>query len=133
MLPSYNNYYFLFSSFEIVLYTVIKFTAFTFSSVDNLIFFAWSSLKFTSISFRYLEYLSLKYVCCAFFMISSLFFSKRRENGKNDGGEEAEGQIPMLGMMFKNISPLLWEAALPILLRWGLGRVGNLFKKRPKR
>ena len=65
--------------------------------------------------------------------ISSLFFSKRRENGKNDGGEEAEGQIPMLGMMFKNISPLLWEAALPILLRWGLGRVGNLFKKRPKR
>ena len=57
--------------------------------------------------------------------ISSLFFSKRRE--------KAEGQIPMLGMMFKNISPLLWEAALPILLRWGLGRVGNLFKKRPKR
>ena len=49
------------------------------------------------------------------------------------GEEEAEGQIPMLGMMFKNISPLLWEAALPILLRWGLGRVGNLFKKRPKR
>lgn len=60
------------------------------------------------------------------------FFLKRRENGKNDGGEEAEGQIPMLGMMFKNISPLLWEAALPILLRWGLGRVGNLFKKLPQ-
>ena len=46
-------------------------------------------------------------------MISSLFFSKRRENRENDGGKEAEGQIPMLGMMFKNISPLLWEAALP--------------------
>ena len=53
-------------------------------------------------------------------------------NEENDGGEEAEGQIPMLGMMFKNISPLLWEAALPILLRWGLGRIGNLFKKRPQ-
>ena len=65
-------------------------------------------------------------------MISSLFFSKRRENGKNDGGEEAEGQIPMLGMMFKNISPLLLEAALPILMRWGMERIGDLFKRRPK-
>ena len=27
--------------------------------------------------------------------ISSLFFSKRRETGENDRGEEAEGRIPM--------------------------------------
>lgn len=60
------------------------------------------------------------------------FFLNEEKTGRMTGGEEAEGQIPMLGMMFKNISPLLWEAALPILLRWGLGRVGNLFKKRPK-
>ena len=65
--------------------------------------------------------------------ISSLFFSKRRENRENDGGEEAEGQNPNIPHPINNISPLLWEAALPILLRWGLGRVGNLFKKRPKR
>lgn len=64
--------------------------------------------------------------------ISSLFFTKRGETAENDGEEKTEGQIPMLGMMLKNISPLLWEAALPILLRWGMGRVANLFKRRPR-
>lgn len=58
--------------------------------------------------------------------ISSLFFSK------HDGVKETEGQIPMSGMIFKNISPLLWEAALSILLRWGMGRIGSLFKRRSK-
>lgn len=64
--------------------------------------------------------------------ISSLFFSKRRESKEIDDTGEREEQIPMLGMIFKNISPLLWEAALPILLRWGIGHIGNLFKRRPK-
>ena len=63
--------------------------------------------------------------------ISSLFFSKRRENRENDGGEEAEGQIPMLGMMFKNISPLLWEAALPILYVGDWGESGICLKNDP--
>ena len=65
--------------------------------------------------------------------ISSLFFSKRREPVENDEKKETEEQNPMLGMMFKNIPPLLWEAALPILLRWGVGRIGNLFRRRAKR
>ena len=64
--------------------------------------------------------------------ISSLFFSKRRETSENDGEKETEGEIPMLGAMFKNISPLLLEAALPILMRWGMERIGDLFKRRPK-
>ena len=64
--------------------------------------------------------------------ISSLFFSKQKETTENDGEKGTEGQIPMLGMMFKNISPLLLEAALPILLRWGMGRIGNLFKRQSK-
>ena len=65
--------------------------------------------------------------------ISSLFFSKRREPVENDEKKETEEQNPMLGMMFKNIPPLLWETALPILLRWGVGRIGNLFRRRAKR
>ncbi len=64
--------------------------------------------------------------------ISSLFFSKQKETTENDGEKEMEGQIPMLGAMFKNISPLLLEAALPILMRWGMERIGDLFKRRPK-
>ena len=64
--------------------------------------------------------------------ISSLFFSKQKETTENDGEKETEGQIPMLGAMFKNISPLLLEAALPILMRWGMERIGDLFKRRPK-
>ena len=64
--------------------------------------------------------------------ISSLFFSKQKETTENDGEKETEGQIPMVGSMFKNISPLLLEAALPILMRWGMGRIGDLFKRRPK-
>lgn len=64
--------------------------------------------------------------------ISSLFFSKRRETSENEGEKETEGEIPMLGAMFKNISPLLLEAALPILMRWGMERIGDLFKRRPK-
>lgn len=64
--------------------------------------------------------------------ISSWFFSKQKETTENDGEKETEGQIPMLGAMFKNISPLLLEAALPILMRWGMGRIGDLFKRRPK-
>ena len=61
------------------------------------------------------------------------YFSKRREPVENDEKKETEEQNPMLGMMFKNIPPLLWEAALPILLRWGVGRIGNLFRRRAKR
>ena len=64
--------------------------------------------------------------------ISFLFFSKQKETTENDGEKEMEGQIPMLGAMFKNISPLLLEAALPILMRWGMERIGDLFKRRPK-
>ena len=64
--------------------------------------------------------------------IFSLFFSKQKETTENDGEKETEGQIPMLGAMFKNITPLLLEAALPILMRWGMERIGDLFKRRPK-
>lgn len=62
--------------------------------------------------------------------ISSLFFSKRDEIVENDEPEEGNGPVPLVGMMLKNFSPLLWEAVLPIFLRWGIGRIGRLFKRR---
>ena len=61
--------------------------------------------------------------------ISSLFFSKPAEVIENNEPEERSEQVPFIGVMLKNFSPLLWEAALPILLRWGMGRIGKLFKK----
>lgn len=64
--------------------------------------------------------------------ISSLFFSKRRKlTGKDEVGER-EGKSSIQEMMLKNISPLLLEVALPVLMRWGMSKIGNLFKRRSK-
>lgn len=66
--------------------------------------------------------------------ISSLFFSRhddrkpREEQNVSPENQDMFG----LGALWKAYSPLLWEAALPILLRWGMEQVGNLFKRRPK-
>lgn len=78
--------------------------------------------------FKYLHRHSGKFLMSG---ISSLFFSNKR----HERAEAASGShgIPAAGLLMKNFSPLLWEAAIPILLRWGLGRFGRLFKKRKKK
>lgn len=62
--------------------------------------------------------------------ISSLFFSNKRDDSPNEDTEEREA--PVLGAMFKDLSPMLMEVAMPIVLRWGVGRIGKLFGKRGK-
>lgn len=62
--------------------------------------------------------------------ISSLFFSSKKDNTpKEDSGESG---APMLGAMLKDLSPVLMEVAMPIVLRWGMGQIGKLFGKRGK-
>ncbi|MBC5620493.1 MULTISPECIES: hypothetical protein [Butyricimonas] len=58
--------------------------------------------------------------------ISSLFFSGRRDDTPKE--EKEVRDTPMLGAMLKDFSPVLIEAAIPIVLRWGVGRIGRLFK-----
>ena len=62
--------------------------------------------------------------------ISSLFFSNKRDDSPNEDTEECGA--PVLGAMFKDLSPMLMEVAMPIVLRWGVGRIGKLFGKRGK-
>lgn len=61
----------------------------------------------------------------------SLFFSDRKGNEEKGESEESNG-FSMFNSIWKTYSPLLWEAALPILLRWGMDKITQLFKKRPK-
>lgn len=62
--------------------------------------------------------------------ISSLFFSNKKDDTPN---EDTEGRgAPVLGAMFKDLSPVLMDVAVPIVLRWGVGRIGKLFGKRGK-
>ena len=63
--------------------------------------------------------------------ISSLFFSKRRENREHDGGEEAEGQIPMLGMMFKIFHPCCGRLLCQFFYVGGWGESGICLKNDP--
>lgn len=74
--------------------------------------------------FKYLHRHSGKFLMSG---ISSLFFSNKR----HEKADEASGSygLPAVGLLMKNFSPLLWEAVIPILLRWGLGRFGRLFKR----
>ena len=46
--------------------------------------------------------------------------------------ETEERGAPVLGAMLKDLSPVLLEAAVPILMRWGVGKIGNLFRKKEK-
>lgn len=58
--------------------------------------------------------------------ISFLFFSKKKDDTPN--GQAEEQDIPLLGSMFKGFSPVLMELAIPLILRWGVRRIGKLFK-----
>lgn len=60
--------------------------------------------------------------------ISSLFFSGRKEEKAHE--ETEERGAPVLGAMLKDFSPVLLEAAVPILMRWGVSKIGNLFSKK---
>lgn len=78
--------------------------------------------------FKYLHRHSGKFLLSG---ISSLFFSNKRHE-EADTTSQGQGSLA-LGVLMKNFSPFLWEAAIPILLRWGLGRFGRLFKKRKRK
>ena len=65
--------------------------------------------------------------------ISSLFFLNEEKLSRMTRREEAEGQNPMLGMMFKNISPFIVGGRFANPFALGSGRIGNLFKRRAKR
>ena len=62
--------------------------------------------------------------------ISSLFFSGGKKEIPNEDTEERGA--PVLGAMLKDLSPMLLEVAAPIVLRWGMGRIGKLFSRRAR-
>lgn len=63
--------------------------------------------------------------CC--FPVSRLFFSSRKEEKARE--ETEERGVPCWGYV-EGLSPVLLEAAVPILMRWGVGKIGNLFRKK---
>ena len=66
--------------------------------------------------------------------LSSLFFTRHDEEKETEEQSVNPESRDMFGFgaLWKAYAPVLWEAALPIVIRWGMEKLGGIFTRKPR-